>query len=303
MNPSLADVHAAIERRGGVKRYAAQDLGINESKLHRILRQQHLHLVDDGGDGLSHDVSPGEIPVFFRDYSHLPSLRVYPLGDVHVGSKAHQRDRWQEWVDYLCSRKDVSMLGTGDFLNAALKDSKSDVYEETMTVGQAKRGLRSQLRLLADEGRIDGLAAGNHEERIHRAIGDCPIEDLCDSLNTSYVKAAALFVYAVGDQTYEIFMRHGTGNGQSLVSMNKGAMVVPLADAHVAGHVHNQAIRADEYFVRVGDRLERRRRYYLNSGSFVGYEGYAQVRGYVPTRIGAPRIYLDGRRHDLHVSL
>lgn len=240
--------------------------------------------------------------MFFRDYSHLPSLKVYSLGDVHVGARSHQAERWQEWVDYLCSRKDVSMLGTGDFLNAALKDSKSDVYEETMTVGQAKRHLRGQLKPLADEGRIDGMAAGNHEERIHRAIGDCPVEDLCDALDVPYVRAAALFVYVVGDQTYEVFMRHGTGNGQSLVSMNKGAMVIQ-ADVYVAGHVHNQAVRADEFFVRVGEKVERRRRYYVNSGSFVGYEGYAQVRGYVPTRIGAPRIHLDGRKKDVHVSL
>lgn len=272
---------------------------MSESTYHRLLRRG-----DGGGDqdDLSHDVSPGEIPVFFRDYSHLSSLKIYPLGDVHKGAGSHQAERWREWVSYLCSRDDVSMLGTGDFLNAALKDSKSDVYEEKMTVGQAKRELRAEMKPLAEQGRIDGLAAGNHEERIHRAVGDCPIEDLCDSLGCAYVRSAALFVYTVGDQTYEVFMRHGTGNGQSLVSMNKGAMVIQ-ADVYVAGHVHNQAVRADEWFVRVGEKVERRRRYYVNSGSFVGYEGYAAVRGYVPTRIGAPRIHLDGRRKDVHVSI
>ncbi len=34
-----------------------------------------------------------------------------------------------------------------------------------------------------------------------------------------------------------------------------------------------------------------------------GSEKYAAVRGYSPGRLGAPRIFLDGRRRDLHISL
>lgn len=243
-----------------------------------------------------------EIPVIYRDYSSESRHFIYPLGDVHKGSKTHNKEMWRDWLAYLRKRKIASLLGTGDFLNVGIVGSKSDIYDETMTVGKAKREITHELRSLAETGRIDALAPGNHEDRITRSIGDCPIQDICDSLDVPYIEAAALLVYRVGNQEYEVYMRHGTGSGQSLIGLGKGAGVI-RADIYVTGHTHRQAVTADDWFVREGDDSVRRKRYFVSSGSFLGYEKYAAQRGYPPSRMGAPRIYLDGERWDVHVSI
>lgn len=276
---------------------AARSLGIAP----RTLQERVQKGVYD--DALTSDPSfVEEVPVIVRDYSHLDHLYVYPLGDVHIGAMKHDRARWEEWLDYLESNGNTSLLGTGDFLNAGIIGSKSEVYDEQYTVGGAKRRLIEDLRPLATQGRIDALAVGNHEERVFRAIGDCPIEDTCDRLELPYVKHAAMIVYLVGGRSYEVYLRHGTGNGQHLAQLNKSASVAH-ADVYVTGHTHRQAATADEFFVREGRRMKRRRRYFVSSGSFLAYEGYAAARGYVPSRLGAPRIYLNGERHDVHVSI
>jgi hypothetical protein len=167
-------------------------------------------------------------------------------------------------------------------------------------VGEAKRLLIQQLSPLAD--RIDCLMPGNHEARIRRATGDCPIRDVTDALDVPYVEAAALFTYKVGEQVYEVYMRHGTGMGQSLAQLAKSGFVIG-ADIYVTGHTHRQAVTADDYFCRIGGKVGRRKRYFVSSGSFMGYERYAAERGYPPSRIGTPRILLDGRKWDIHVSL
>jgi len=248
------------------------------------------------------EAPPVEVPVIHRDYSGESRHYVYPLGDVHLGAKRHSPELWEDWLGYLRSRKTSSMLGTGDFLNTAIVGSKSDVYDERMTVGQAKRLLTRQLRPLAEENRLDALMPGNHEVRITRAIGDCPIHDVADTLGVNYVEAAALFVYTVGEQTYEVYMRHGTGMGQSLATLAKSGYVIG-ADVYVTGHTHRQAVTADDYFGRIDSKITRRKRYFVSSGSFMGYERYAAERGYPPSRMGAPRILLDGRRWDVHVSI
>jgi hypothetical protein len=247
---------------------------------------------------------PDEIPVIRRDYSGQDRHYIYPLGDVHLGAKSHNGPMWAEWLAYLEDRDDCSLLGTGDFLNVAIVGSKSDVYDETMTVGDAKRLLRRQLEPLAKSGRVDALAPGNHEERIHRSTGDCPILDVCDSLSVPYVDAAALIVYTVGDQEYEVFLRHGTGSGQAFTALDKSRLVI-RADIYVTGHVHNQAARVGDHFEhnRTAGAVERRKFLVVSSGAFLGYEKYAAVRGYQAGHMGAPRIYLDGRRRDFHVSL
>jgi hypothetical protein len=247
-------------------------------------------------------LSASEIQVISRDYSDQGKHLIYPLGDVHLGAKTHNEEKWAEWLAYLEETPYASLLGTGDFLNTAIIGSKSDVYDERMTVGDAKRELRRQLEPLAQQGRIDCLMPGNHEDRITRATGDCPIRDVCDSLDVPYVESSTLLIYRVGDMEYEVYVRHGTGNGQALASLAKSGGII-RADAYVTGHIHKQAVMAEDFFVRVGRGVQREKRYFVSSGSFLGYERYAATRGYTPGRIGAPRIFLDGTRHDLHVSL
>lgn len=253
-------------------------------------------------EGIEEVGRPSEIQVIHRDYSNESKHSIYPLGDVHIGAKGHHPKKWEGWLGYLEDTPHASLLGTGDFLNTAIIGSKSDVYDETMTVGDAKRELRRQLAPLAEAARIDALAPGNHEDRITRAIGDCPIRDVCDMLEVPYIESAALIVYKVGNQEYEVYMRHGTGNGQSLAALSKSGQVI-RADIYVTGHTHRQAVTADDFYVRKGSGVRREKRYFVSSGSFLGYEKYAAQRGYPPSRLGAPRIFLDGTRWDVHVSI
>jgi hypothetical protein len=303
--PPDAELQSLYNQLGSVKA-VAEKLGAPRTtvsnRIHRIGSQVK---VDPRTviDKLSHEVDERPIPVVVRDYSHLDCLYVYPLGDVHLGAKRHVSERWAEWLAYLIKNKNTSMLGTGDFLNTAIAGSPSDLYDETMSSGDAKRLLRRQLEPLAKQGRLDLLMPGNHEDRITKQIGDCPINDVCDSLDVPYTDAAAVVVYQVGGQEYDVFVRHGTGNGQSTAALKKAWNMVPTADVAVTGHVHAQMVAANEYYRREGGEMVRHRRYEVSSGSFLGSERYAIQRGYAPTRIGAPRIYLDGRSHDVHCSI
>jgi hypothetical protein len=298
----VTDLWAAVQEHGS-KRAAARALGMAESTFRARLAgsRPRLQLV---ADNLSSDVSDtfAEVPVIRREYPGQGHHFLYPLGDLHIGASMHDAARWQEWVDYLDTAPNVSMLGTGDMFNAAIIGSKSDTYEETGTVGDLKWGLIDQLKPLAAQDKLDALSPGNHENRITRAVGDCPVRDVARFLGVPYYRHAAIIHYVVGNQSYDFYVRHGVGNGQSLTALFKGAMVAQ-ADGYIVGHTHRAACTADEYFVRQGDRVVRKRRYYVNSGSFLAAEGYALERGYTPSRLGAPRIFLNGERHEIHVSV
>lgn len=292
----------ALAKRFPTDQALADHLGVPRTTLrdhiYRIGARQAIHAVREQ----PMVVRPDEIPVIRRDYSDQETHVLYPLGDVHIGAKQHNASMWADWLDYLYGRENASLLGTGDFLNTAILGSKSDVYDEQMTSGEAKRVLRRQLTPLAEQGRVDALMPGNHEDRITKAIGDCPILDVCDSLSIPYVQASALLIYTVGDFEYEVFLRHGTGTGQSFTALDKSRNVI-RADIYVTGHIHNQAARVGDLFERKGSKVGRRKFLVVSSGAFLGYETYAAVRGYGAGHMGAPRIFLDGRRHDFHVSL
>jgi hypothetical protein len=264
------------------------------------------------------ELDPGEVPTFVRDYSHLDKLHVFPLGDVHMGSGNFQEAKWDEWCAYVEANDHCSMLGTGDFLNVAIPDSVSDSFTEVMTVPKAKRAMREKLRPIAEAGRLDLLIPGNHEARITKRTGDCPIEDIAEALDVNYGRAAVMVVYVVGDIEYEVFLTHGHGSGRAgaqATRMERTSQTI-VADIYVTGHTHRQQIlRGAVFEVDYGPpasatkghlfkpQVRRRRQLYVSSGSFLSYEEYAARFGLSPADIGCPRIRLDGRRKDAHASI
>lgn len=300
LDPALLEEAARLVRIEGLsQRAAAKKVGISQGALSQFMSERPEH----PGNVPTDDYE--EVPVIHRDYSHLSELKTYPLGDVHVGAQAHDRKKWREWVKWLADNDNTSMIGTGDFLNCALKDSKSEAYDESGTLGELKRSLRDDLEPLA--GRVDVLIPGNHEERVYRAIGDCPVRDVADFIGAPYAKAAALLVYTVGDVQYKVHLVHGFGGGTigACVNQLQRRSQAIQADVYVSGHTHKQVTFPDEYhcYDPQTKRVARRARYYVSSGSFLRLEDYAARRSYSPSRLGAPRITLDGRAWDVRVSV
>ena len=305
-NPEALDEALRLVTQEGVSQQeAARRTGASQATI-----SQRITRVSGAKDGAAASTEPtdaGEIPVFVRHYEHLDRLFVFPLGDVHIGSSNFQEAKWQEWLSYITEHEDTSMLGTGDFLNVALKDSVSDVYTEALTVPQAKRKLRADLRPLAERDRIDLLIPGNHEARITRATGECPIDDTADALDVSYAPAVAIVRYLVGDQTYDVFVRHGSGSGRpgaQATKMEREALTV-VCDVYVQGHVHRQQVLRGVIFQVEGDppSVARRRQLYVTAGSMLSYEEYAAKAGLAPSDIGVPRLRFDGTRKDAHASV
>jgi hypothetical protein len=246
----------------------------------------------------------GEVPVIVREYD-ADVHYAYPVGDVHMGSGNFQDAKWQEWISYLAENESTSMLGTGDFLNCALKGSKSESYDDELTVQKAREGLSDDLGPLAADGRIDCLIPGNHEERVYRAVGDEPIAAVARELDVPYNRGPVVLVYLVGDVEYTVFLKHGRGGGQIGARANRLAQQARtlVADVYVSGHTHSQLVFPQELFVIQDRKVKRMRQLFISSGSFLNYELYAAEAGLPPTKIGAPRIRLDGSRHDAHVSV
>lgn len=287
---------------------AARNAGVPRQTLSDHWNKETAGVPDFKPDGLDGDHEPqvSEIPVFRRTYDAAEHY-VYPLGDVHKGAPAHQHHKWRKWLDYLTETEDVSMLGTGDFLNCALKTSVSDVYEEAMTVKDAKWQMADELKPLAEKDTLDILIPGNHELRVTKATGECPVYDIARSLGVNYSATAAVIVYEVGDVVYTAYVVHGKGGGQVGARANrlkKQALTIQ-ADVYVSGHTHSQLSFPDEFYSVDTEslRVVRNKQMFVSSGSFLAMEDYAAISGFSPTHMGAPRIRLDGRRKDVRVSI
>lgn len=240
------------------------------------------------------------------------SVDIIPLGDFHVGDPRFDEQRFLDLRAWILKNPNVRVVGTGDWLNCALKNSKSDVYAEKLTVQQAKEKVVALLQPIKD--RIDCIVEGNHERRVYKETGSDVCKDIAMYLGVEYAGEGAVLNYKFrpyetkGAINYTMYVVHGFGGGGTIGSkanvINKLDRIIDC-DIYCIGHVH--AMIAHSLYRYYPDiihgTIEQKKRLYVSSSSFLQYGGYAEEMGLLPAKLGAPKIHLNGRKKNFHVSI
>jgi len=104
-------------------------------------------------------------------------LRVYAIGDVHVGSPNYDSNAVRKKLRIIQDDPCGVLCLCGDLGNFGLRSSVSNVYQETMS---PKAQIEHIYRLFDPiKDKIVAVVPGNHEERITKEVGTCPLYDLC----------------------------------------------------------------------------------------------------------------------------
>ena len=84
----------------------------------------------------------------FDDFSQL---NLYPLGDVHIGSKECNLNLLKQWIDMVGSDPNGRVVLIGDMMNMGLKNSCSNIYEEALSPIEQKELTYELLSPIADK--------------------------------------------------------------------------------------------------------------------------------------------------------
>ena len=172
-------------------------------------------------------------------YEELDYLNIYPLGDVHIGSKECDLELLKEWVEMVKNDPNGAVVIVGDMMNMGLKNSKSNVYEEKLTPMEQKELCYELLSPIADK--IIAGCSGNHEYRAVKEVGMNPLYDVFCRLRIEdrYRENVCFIKLTVGKQgknpnTYGVVLTHGK-------SKNKDELwtySVDGCDCFISGHTH-----------------------------------------------------------------
>lgn len=196
-----------------------------------------------------------DFDVITRRFDGTDDIRVYPISDVHLGSREHKVKEWRDFIRMITADPQAYVIILGDLCDTALKNSKSDIYQASMTIMDQLQAAVDQLKPLADAGKILAITGGNHEARISKEVG----------LDASYIIAERLgiadlyrphicFVKLVlhNEATnnryspcYVMAATHGSGGGGTYSFLNKNnqfAMTIDGIDALITGHTHKPAV-------------------------------------------------------------
>lgn len=231
-------------------------------------------------------------------YENLDQLNIYPLGDVHIGSKEFDLELFKQWIDMVKNDPNGAVVIIGDMMNMGLRNSKSNVYEENLSPMEQKELCYELLLPIADK--IIGGCSGNHEYRAVKEVGMNPLYDVFCRLRIEdrYRENACFIKLTVGKQgknpnTYGVVLTHGSSKSKD----DKWTYSVDGCDCFISGHTHEGThdprgkIRMDLTHNKVKTVGYQQ----VVVMPFQRYGGYA-VRGkYMPNHLGQfQRVTFDG---------
>lgn len=239
------------------------------------------------------------------------SVRLYPVGDMHVGAAGFDIQGFRRYVSRIASDPCGLVLGVGDWINNSIKSSVGVNYEEVIADPQGQcEAAAALLEPVAD--RIVAMVRGNHCYRSRRSDGLDPMSVMAYILGRAsvYYGDAVCLKIAFGRKrngkraAYTVFLSHGSGGGRTIGgkanAMRRGTEMV-VADVVVLGHTHaplsyQSALWLPDPYNNV---LRKHVVHLVNSGTWLDGDTYAERALLPPAVTGAPVVVLsgDGEKH------
>lgn len=183
-----------------------------------------------------------DLDVIIKNYpTEMNVLRVYAIGDVHVGSPNYNDAAIRKKIEIIQNDPNGVVCLCGDLGDFGLKNSVSNVYQQTMSPKDQVEYIYNLFLPIAD--RITAAVPGNHEERITREVGTCPLYDLCVrwGCHDAYRENVAITKYSFGSyykNSYPIVFIGVTTHGATRAKHKKFIASFDGVDFTVSGHTH-----------------------------------------------------------------
>lgn len=248
----------------------------------------------------------------------LPDIKIYPLGDVHLGAPGCQFEAFKDLVLWIAEEPRSYAVMMGDLLDMGLKSSVGDVYHATMPPGLQKRAMVDALMPIRDK--ILALVSGNHERRLLRDTGICPTYDIAAKMDLEdrYRETMAFLRVGLGknshgkEYTYRLMLHHGSGGGGkagSMISrMDDYFQAFDGVDIYIYAHSHKPAAFPGAKLMIDSQNRQILQRPTLTvcAGSWCVYEngGYAAQKTMRPVSLpGANEVWLSGMDWDFRAII
>lgn len=253
-----------------------------------------------------------------RNLSHgLESIKIYPLGDLHIGSPKCNIGKLKGIINDIATHEDSYCVLLGDIIDNATTASVGDTYSAAMTPMEQIEFAAELFMPIKDK--ILAITAGNHERRTMRSDGIDLVQFLALKLGLEdiYDYASVVLRVRVGRNKkqnikasnsgfiYTMYLAHGDGSG----GMTTGAKANALqkrgdfinTDVIVLGHQHQPLTFFNSRYEvdLVAASVRKMDQLCVMTCSFLDYETYADVHGMRPQPIAMPIIMLSGTQHQL----
>lgn len=224
----------------------------------------------------------------------MSNLYIFPLSDLHLGSKHCNLDFFYEWCRKFEDAPDNKVIYClGDLLE--FSTTRIDAYSSVMSTHEALERLVELLEPYKEY--IRYVCTGNHEARTIKDYNYDITRQIATRLDARYTRNDFFDKVVEDDNELVIYGKHGTRVSKNpLLSMNNfvNEMNHIQADIYMQGHNHQSAFFS-QYERGFGGG---KRANYLFSGHFLNYDNsYAHNKGLLISPPSFSRLKVDKKFH------
>lgn len=233
-----------------------------------------------------------------HDFGNVDYINIYPIGDVHIGSKECNIDTFRKLIETIENDPNGYAVIVGDMMNMGLRNSKTNVYEEVLNPMEQKELCYELLQPISNK--ILAGCSGNHEYRQNKEVGTNPLYDVFCRLRIEdkYRENACFLKLTVGKcgrnpNTYGVVLTHGSTKSKD----EKWTYSIDGCDCFISGHTHSGVhqpmgkIRMD----LTHNKVKITPYQHIVVTPFQEYGGYAMRGKYMPGHVGHfQRVIFDG---------
>lgn len=258
-----------------------------------------------------------DFEIITHRFPERPDLHIYPIADIHLGAAEHNERKWKDFCDHVLEDPNAYFVLGGDLLNFGLKNSVSNVYDETMRPREQKRMMTEMLTPI--KSRILCAVSGNHERRGMKDADNDPTYDIMVKLdlehlyrqNIAFVRVQMGKQDAGGDvnPTYMLVVTHGAGGGMlsgGVINRNERfGYAIDGADCLIVSHSHKPMISQPAKILidARNNKVSIKPFKVVVSTSWLDYGGYAVQKMLLPSSHAPQIITLRGRKKEIKVEM
>ncbi len=244
------------------------------------------------------------------------SIKIYPIGDIHIGDSLHDRKAVRNLIDEIQEKDNHYVILNGDIINNAVRHGVSDIYAEELNPNEQIDASVALLTPIKDK--ILAITEGNHEARTYRNDGVLIMYQVAQRLGIAdrYSTGAYLLYVSFGKSqgrncrkmVYAIYGKHGAGGGRKVgakaIRLFEMAEVID-ADCFVHSHTHTPIILRKSFY-RVDYRNRKKTKIeqvFINTSGFMDFGGYVEEKGFAPSTMITPKLIFDGQERKIEAIM
>ena len=248
----------------------------------------------------------------------MGDITILPIADVHIGDRLANLKLFKEALKRIQEEENTYTIINGDLCNMALKNSKSDVYGQSLSPMEQVITMVEYLKPIKDK--ILVIGTGNHEDRTQKETNIDVTRMIARELGIEdrYANEWWYLYLTFGEQahdhrkamTYGITGVHGFGGGGrkpgSKINNLESMSEVVLADLYIMSHTHKPiATKKCIYMPYYQSKaLQKQEMYYLMTNSFLESDGgYAEKMGLPPSSTSLTEAELSSTKRKIKIRI